>query len=96
MGNEAANGDEIYMKSTSTSDNSVNRTHPKTSTGKFGSQVVWWKFDKESYLKLGLLKADEDPYEANNFNLSASNQLPPDRIIQDTRYEECKLVKITF
>ena len=53
-------------------------------------QVDWWDFDDAAYLAKGALKPGEDPYQANKFNLAASDKIKPDRPVPDTRNMLCK------
>ena len=53
-------------------------------------QVDWWDFDDAAYLAQGALKPGEDPYQANKFNLAASDKIKPDRAVPDTRNFLCK------
>ena len=59
-------------------------------------QVDWWLFDDREYLALGALKPGEDPYDANKFNLAASDKIKSDRSVPDTRHAQCRTVKKLF
>ena len=49
------------------------------------SQVSWDYFDEQGYIKRGGLRTGEDPYVRNRFNQQASDTLPSNRDIPDTR-----------
>lgn len=42
-------------------------------------------FDEAGYIQRGGLRTGEDPYQRNRFNQQASDQLPSNRAIPDTR-----------
>lgn len=42
-------------------------------------------FDEAGYIQRGGLRTGEDPYQRNRFNQQASDQLPSNRVIPDTR-----------
>ncbi|KAF5284603.1 hypothetical protein FQR65_LT02429 [Abscondita terminalis] len=48
-------------------------------------RVTWNYFDESSYISNGGLRAGEDPYIRNRFNQEASDNLPSNRDIPDTR-----------
>lgn len=58
------------------------------------SQLSWDYFDEQGYIKRGGLRTGEDPYIRNRFNQQASDSLPSNRDIPDTRNHMCvKLVQ---
>lgn len=56
-----------------------------TSTGDTG-RVSWDYFDENAYVSRGALREGEDPYLRNRFNQQASDALPSNRDIPDTRH----------
>lgn len=48
-------------------------------------QLSWDYFDEQGYIKRGGLRTGEDPYIRNRFNQQASDLLPSNRDIPDTR-----------
>lgn len=48
-------------------------------------QLSWDYFDEQGYIKRGGLRIGEDPYIRNRFNQQASDLLPSNRNIPDTR-----------
>jgi polypeptide N-acetylgalactosaminyltransferase len=48
-------------------------------------RVSWDYFDEHGYIKRGGLRTGEDPYIRNRFNQQASDSLPSNRDIPDTR-----------
>ena len=57
-------------------------THSETSPGR----VSWDYFDERTYISRGALREGEDPYVRNRFNQQASDSLPSNRDIPDTRH----------
>ncbi|XP_055386271.1 polypeptide N-acetylgalactosaminyltransferase 2 [Condylostylus longicornis] len=57
------------------------------------SATTWDYFDEAGYIKGGALRFGEDPYVRNRFNQKASDSLPSNREIPDTRHPECKRTK---
>lgn len=51
----------------------------------YDSRQSWRYFDEKAYIKGNALKEGEDPYFKNKFNQAASDQLPSNREIPDTR-----------
>jgi polypeptide N-acetylgalactosaminyltransferase len=49
------------------------------------SQLSWDYFDEQGYIRRGGLRNGEDPYIRNRFNQQASDILPSNRDIPDTR-----------
>ncbi|KAL1139494.1 hypothetical protein AAG570_006478, partial [Ranatra chinensis] len=61
------------------------------STPSVGSSAASWGYlDERAYIANGGLKPGEDPYARNKFNQLASDTLPSNRHIPDTRAEMCK------
>ncbi|XP_014209990.1 polypeptide N-acetylgalactosaminyltransferase 2-like [Copidosoma floridanum] len=54
-------------------------------------RVTWNYFDEQGYISRGSLGAGEDPYARNKFNQEASDSLPSNRDIPDTRNTMCRL-----
>jgi polypeptide N-acetylgalactosaminyltransferase len=48
-------------------------------------QLSWDYFDEHGYIKRGSLRTGEDPYIRNRFNQQASDNIPSNRDIPDTR-----------
>jgi hypothetical protein len=48
-------------------------------------RLSWDYFDEHGYIKRGGLRTGEDPYIRNRFNQQASDNLPSNRDIPDTR-----------
>lgn len=44
-------------------------------------------FDETGYIQRGILRSGEDPYVRNSFNQQASDALPSNRNIPDTRHQ---------
>ncbi len=49
------------------------------------SSIHWTKFNVDAYLAKGKLGPDEDKYAKNKFNQEASDSIPFDREIPDSR-----------
>lgn len=49
------------------------------------SRLSWDYFDEAGYIQRGGLRTGEDPYVRNRFNQQASDGLPSNRNIPDTR-----------
>uniref|UniRef100_A0A1B0BTJ8 Polypeptide N-acetylgalactosaminyltransferase n=1 Tax=Glossina palpalis gambiensis TaxID=67801 RepID=A0A1B0BTJ8_9MUSC len=50
----------------------------------------WEYFDEAGYIKGGALRPGEDPYVRNRFNQEASDALPSNREIPETRHPMCR------
>lgn len=48
-------------------------------------RLTWNYFDEAAYIARGGLREGEDPYVRNRFNQEASDHLPSNRDIPDTR-----------
>lgn len=48
-------------------------------------RITWNYFDEAGYIARGGLREGEDPYVRNRFNQEASDSLPSNREIPDTR-----------
>lgn len=59
---------------------SLHNLSPETSP-----RLSWDYFDEVGYIQRGGLRTGEDPYVRNRFNQQASDQLPSNRNIPDTR-----------
>lgn len=55
------------------------------STSDIVPQFSWDYFDEQNYIKRGGLRSGEDPYIRNRFNQQASDSIPSNRDIPDTR-----------
>lgn len=53
--------------------------------GDTSPRVSFDYFDEAGYIQRGGLRTGEDPYQRNRFNQQASDQLPSNRAIPDTR-----------
>ncbi|KAL3124764.1 hypothetical protein niasHT_001601 [Heterodera trifolii] len=53
-------------------------------------KIFWEDFDTEAYLVKGKLKVGDDKYAANKFNQAASDAIPMQRHLPDTRERSCK------
>ncbi|EFA01652.1 polypeptide N-acetylgalactosaminyltransferase 2 isoform X1 [Tribolium castaneum] len=54
------------------------------------SRLTWNYFDETGYVSRGGLRQGEDPYIRNRFNQEASDNLPSNREIPDTRNAMCR------
>ncbi|XP_074038633.1 polypeptide N-Acetylgalactosaminyltransferase 2 [Leptinotarsa decemlineata] len=54
------------------------------------SRLAWNYFDESGYVAGGRLRKGEDPYLRNKFNQEASDSLPSNREIPDTRNAMCR------
>lgn len=70
--------------SASTSPHS-NHIGPLASYSEIAPRISWDYFDEHGYIKRGSLRQGEDPYIRNRFNQQASDALPSNRDIPDTR-----------
>lgn len=62
--------------------------HSSISSGGAGTGsggVSWDYFDERGYISRGGLRTGEDPYVRNRFNQQASDSLPSNRDVPDTR-----------
>ncbi|CAB0043726.1 unnamed protein product [Trichogramma brassicae] len=62
-----------------------------TRTSTTDLRVTWNYFDEQRYISRGGLRVGEDPYARNKFNQEASDGLPSNRDIPDTRSPMCRL-----
>lgn len=53
------------------------------------AQVSWKYFDEKSYISRSKFRAAADAYERNKFNQEASDTLPSNRAVPDTRNPQC-------
>ncbi|XP_061387993.1 polypeptide N-acetylgalactosaminyltransferase 2 [Musca vetustissima] len=58
--------------------------------GVVGNNGDWEYFDEAGYIRGGALRTGEDPYIRNRFNQEASDALPSNREIPDTRHPMCR------
>lgn len=58
-----------------------------------GSATEWEYFDEAGYIRGGALRTGEDPYIRNRFNQEASDALPSNREVPDTRHPMCRKKK---
>lgn len=63
----------------------IGGTHSLTSSSASSGRVSWDYFDERGYISRGGLREGEDPYVRNRFNQQASDSLPSNRDIPDTR-----------
>lgn len=80
-----------YMDETSASTSPAHHSSGSSSiqlgflTGDTSPRLTWDYFDETGYILGGGLRTGEDPYQRNRFNQQASDQLPSNRAIPDTR-----------
>lgn len=77
-----------YMDETSAASTSPMQQHNSQLSflgGDTSPRITWDYFDEVSYVQRGGLRAGEDPYVRNRFNQEASDRLPSNRDIPDTR-----------
>lgn len=67
------------------SSTSVNEALSSHTSSNIISQFSWDYFDEQGYIKRGALRVGEDPYIKNRFNQQASDLIPSNRGIPDTR-----------
>lgn len=53
-------------------------------------RITWDYFDEVGYVQKGGLRLGEDPYVRNRFNQLASDSLPSNREVPDTRHPMCR------
>lgn len=53
------------------------------------SQIEWQYFNEKKYISKTLLNSGENPYLRNKFNQAASDKIPSNRDVPDTRHDEC-------
>ncbi|XP_013105881.2 polypeptide N-acetylgalactosaminyltransferase 2 [Stomoxys calcitrans] len=63
---------------------------PNGAAGGGGGGGDWEYFDEAGYIRGGALRTGEDPYIRNRFNQEASDALPSNREIPDTRHPMCR------
>lgn len=68
-----------------TNNDLIGGTHSLTSSSASSGRVSWDYFDERGYISRGGLREGEDPYVRNRFNQQASDSLPSNRDIPDTR-----------
>ncbi|CAL1296512.1 unnamed protein product [Larinioides sclopetarius] len=52
-------------------------------------QIEWQYFDEKTYIGKTMLSPGDNPYSRNKFNQAASDKIPSNRDIPDTRHDEC-------
>ncbi|XP_011207694.2 polypeptide N-acetylgalactosaminyltransferase 2 [Bactrocera dorsalis] len=88
------NGNSVFSSSSGAGGSAV----VASATGVHGSLTAsngrsagdWEYFDEAGYIKGGALRTGEDPYIRNRFNQEASDALPSNRDIPDTRNPMCR------
>lgn len=58
-------------------------------------QIEWQYFNEKKYISKTLLNSGDNPYLRNKFNQAASDKIPSNRDIPDTRHDECVSKKYT-
>lgn len=53
-------------------------------------RLAWYYFDEATYIGRGSLREGDDPYVRNRFNQQASDNMPSNRDIPDTRNPMCR------
>lgn len=66
------------------------RIDPKVAQAEIDSGVNWKYFNEREYIDAGGLKPGEDAYKRNKFNQAASDKLPSNRYVPDTRGSGCR------
>lgn len=78
-----------YLGNDLSSSTSLSNNHLGSSASHTPSDIVpqfsWDYFDEQGYIKRGGLRSGEDPYIRNRFNQQASDSIPSNRDIPDTR-----------
>lgn len=78
------------LEQTSSLGGNKEETSPSTTQSE---GIAWNYFDERGYVSRGGLRAGEDPYARNKFNQEASDRLPSNRDIPDTRSPLCRRKK---
>lgn len=76
---------EDYRSASTQSNNNQLSSLESYSSSHITPQISWDYFDEQGYIKRGRLRTGEDPYVRNRFNQQASDSLPSNRNIPDTR-----------
>ncbi|KAH9392998.1 Polypeptide N-acetylgalactosaminyltransferase 2 [Tyrophagus putrescentiae] len=87
--NNAQLSSSSYSSSSVISSTNQSRWWSPSDASGAGSDV-WAHFDAASYLAASTVAPNGDAYSRNKFNQRASDQLPPDRPIMDTRHLLCR------
>ncbi|GAV00253.1 hypothetical protein RvY_11130 [Ramazzottius varieornatus] len=66
------------------------RTETDAGRGRRHGQMPWRQFDVAAYLQATAVKIGQDAYVRNKFNQVASDKLPVDRHVTDTRPPSCR------
>lgn len=53
-------------------------------------KVTWDKFDDKTYINKKRVRPGDDPYARNKFNQQASDNVPTNRKVPDTRHMKCR------
>ena len=78
------------LGSSSSADSDNNSLDNEDSLNSADSDIEWQYFDEKSYIEAKAVKPGEDAYVRNKFNQAASDKLPSNRAIPDTRSGQCK------